>query len=90
MGEQNEGDLCEVLYTLCSSPHMIRIVLELFVIDDLYGVNYSISFSKLSVNDCVLRKWQACKGVNKEANTVKETQTGAMSATGPCRMGNRR
>jgi len=33
MGEQNERDSYELLYTLCSSPHMIRIVLELFVVE---------------------------------------------------------
>jgi len=33
MGEQNEGDSYEVLYILCSSSHMIRIVLELFVVE---------------------------------------------------------
>ena len=33
MGERNEGDSYEVLYTLCSSPHVIGIVFELFVIE---------------------------------------------------------
>ena len=36
MGEQNEGDSYEVLYTLCSSPHMIRSVLELFIVEILW------------------------------------------------------
>jgi hypothetical protein len=33
MGEQNEGDSYEELYSLCCSPHIMRIVLELFVVE---------------------------------------------------------